>query len=117
MRSGPWLAVLLGCALLAPAARADAPAHETDADPDEPLGARGLRADEIARLAAQLGVAAQRRAAVAALTSLHAESLPGIAARLSALRPKRPDPEQAKAAFTAFRHALGSRRGDDAVDL
>jgi hypothetical protein len=81
------------------------------------LEARGLSAAEIARLAAQLGAAQGRADAYHALIELHEESLPGIAARLVVLRRSRPDPEAIKTAFTAFRHALGSRRGDDVIDL
>jgi tetratricopeptide (TPR) repeat protein len=81
------------------------------------LEARGLSAAEIARLSAQLGAAQGRADAFHALMDLHEESLPGIAARLEALRRTRPDTDAAKAAFTGFRHALGSKRGDDVVDL
>jgi tetratricopeptide (TPR) repeat protein len=81
--------------------------------------ARGLGEQEIARLAAQLGseVPAQRAASQRALSELHEESLPGIALRLAALRKSRPASEEVKAVLTAFRHAAGSRRGDDATDL
>ncbi|MFI5309243.1 MAG: hypothetical protein ACHQ53_17940 [Polyangiales bacterium] len=81
--------------------------------------ARGLGEQEIARLAAQLGTEApsQRAAAQRALSELHEESLPGISLRLAALRKSRPAVEDVKAALTAFRHAAGSRRGDDTTDL
>jgi tetratricopeptide (TPR) repeat protein len=116
MRSVVVAAGWLGCALfvLAPAGRAVADVAQ---EPETTLEVRGLRAAEIARLAEQLAVPQRRAAAAHALTTLHAESLPGIAARLTALRRDRPDPERAKLAFTAFRHATGSRRGDDAIDL
>jgi hypothetical protein len=92
-------------------------AARAEASPRGVLEARGLSAAEIARLAAQLGAAQGRADAYHALMELHEESLPGVAARLAALRRSRPDTEAAKAAFTAFRHALGSRRGDDVIDL
>jgi hypothetical protein len=83
------------------------------------LEARGLSATELARLAEQLGgeAAAQREAAFHALSELHAESLPGIAQRLRALKKNRPDAEAEKAALVAFRHAAGSRRADDTLDI
>jgi tetratricopeptide (TPR) repeat protein len=83
------------------------------------LEARGLSAAELARLADQLGgeAAAQREAAFHALSELHAESLAGIAQRLRALKKSRPDAEAEKAALSAFRHAAGSRRADDSIDI
>jgi tetratricopeptide (TPR) repeat protein len=90
---------------------------QSELPPPGVLEGRGLSAAEIARLAGQLGGAQGRADAYHALIELHEESLPGIAARLTALRRSRPDTEAAKAAFTAFRHALGSRRGDDVIDL
>jgi len=81
--------------------------------------ARGLGEAEIGRLAAQLGSedGAQRAAAERALSELHEESVPGIEARLAALHKSRPAPDEAKAVLTAFRHAAGSRRGDDTTDI
>ena len=110
------VAAWLSCALVAGALTASARAEDEPGE-DEALEVRGLSATEIGRLAAQLALPKQQASAVHALTTLHAESLPGIAARLTVLRRNRPDAEQAKVAFTAFRHALGSRRGDDVVDL
>lgn len=105
------LGCLVSCVLAWPAAAAPPQARWIEA--------RGLVADEIARLAAQLGspTQAQRAAAYHALSDLHVESLPGIEQRLRRLRQSRPDPEAAKAAFTAFRHGAGSHRADDTVDL
>lgn len=88
--------------------------------PDEvPLRVRGLRAAELARVAAQLASpsADQRKGAFHGLSDLNAESLPGIEQRLLALRGQRPDPKAARAALTAFRHGAGSRRADDDTDL
>jgi tetratricopeptide (TPR) repeat protein len=73
----------------------------------------------LARLAEQLGseTVSQRTAAFHALSELHPESLPAIGERLRLLRKSRPEPEATRAVLTAFRHALGSRRADDNVDL
>jgi tetratricopeptide (TPR) repeat protein len=81
--------------------------------------ARGLGSAEIRTLAEALGSddAERRRAAHAALSGLHVESLPGIAERLKNLAGHRPAPEQARDALTAFRHAVGSLRADDDVDI
>jgi tetratricopeptide (TPR) repeat protein len=112
-----WTAPALAWALLA------LPAHAhgdgAAAAPEQLLTARGLRAPELARMAAQLGAkAAERRAAAFhALTELNAESLPGIEQRLRELRAERPHPDAAKAAIAAFRHAAGSRRADDEIDV
>jgi len=81
--------------------------------------ARGLSADELSRIAQELASddAGRRQAAATALTGLHPESLPGIKQRMRQLARQRPSPEDARSALTAFRHALGSRRADDEVDL
>lgn len=92
-----------------------------DKEPDEAAGwaaSRGLSAEQIAQIAAGLRSddARAREAASKALAGLHAESLPGIAGRLAALRHARPAPERVLALMTALRHAAGSRRADDGVD-
>lgn len=110
---------LVGVLLLAGGLASAGPAL-ADTQPEvSPLRVRGLRAAEIARVAAQLGSpsADQRKGAFHGLSELNEESLPGIEQRLLALRAHRPDPEAARAALTAFRHGTGSRRADDEVDL
>lgn len=79
---------------------------------------RGLSAAQIEQVATGLRSddAKAREVAANALMSLHAESLPGIAGRLAALRIARPSPERVLAIMTALRHAVGSRRADDRVD-
>lgn len=102
--------LLIGSALAAP----DAPASGS------PTWAtsRGLSAERIEQIALGLGSddAKARELAARALTSLHAESLPGIAERLTQLRQARPSPERVLALMTALRHAVGSRRADDRID-
>ncbi len=110
---------LIGCCCLGLLLARPAAAAPPFPPPSRWLQVRGLDAAEIARLTAQLGgpSEAQRTAAQHALAELHAESLPGIAQRLRELRRGRPDPEAAKVALTAFRHAAGSRRSDDDTDI
>ena len=81
--------------------------------------ARGLTADELGRIAQELASddAGRREGAVLTLTTLHPESLPGIKKRLRELSRRRPQKDDARAALTAFRHAVGSRRADDGVDI
>jgi tetratricopeptide (TPR) repeat protein len=83
------------------------------------LTVEGLDAQELGRLAAHLADAdeARRDAAYRTLRELHGESLPGIEARLAALRRQHLDSDVAKAALSTFRRALGSRRGDDGLDI
>ena len=82
------------------------------------VGSRGLSAAQLEQVATGLrsNDPKAREAAVGALGSLHAESLPGIAERLTSLRQARPAPERVLAIMTALRHAVGSRRADDRVD-
>lgn len=79
------------------------------------------RADgpELASLATNLASedANVRRDAIAAYTALDATSLPALDARLDVLRRRRPDPTRAAELLTAIRHAAGSRRADDAIDI
>jgi tetratricopeptide (TPR) repeat protein len=112
-----WTAPALAWALLVLPARVHG--DGAAAAPEQLLTARGLRAPELARMAAQLGAKAGERRAAAfhALCELNAESLPGIEERLRELRAERPHPDLAKAAIAAFRHATGSRRADDEIDL
>jgi len=105
----------LSCVLVALPVRIRAEVAPTE----QRLTVRGLRAPELARIAAALGAAApeRREAAARALSELNAESLPGIGQRLAQLRAQRPAADAAKPAIAAFRHAAGSRRADDAVDV
>lgn len=82
------------------------------------VGSRGLSAAQLEQVAAGLrsNEPKARESAVSALRSLHVESLPGIAERLSSLRQARPAPERVLAIMTALRHAVGSRRADDRID-
>jgi tetratricopeptide (TPR) repeat protein len=115
-------ASLLGFALLCPIARAE-PGTGTSrflpgAGPQE-LRTEGLGAAELAVLGSELGSpdATRRTAASRRLLELRAESLPGVARRLDALLGTPRDPERTREAFQALRHAAGSRRADDDVDL
>ncbi len=67
----------------------------------------------------QLGAesAEQRAAAFAALTTLDEDALPAIDARIAVLARRQLDAEQAGKTLTAIRHAAGSRRADDNVDI
>jgi tetratricopeptide (TPR) repeat protein len=110
-----WTVPALSCVLTA----LPAGVHAEVAPAEQRLTVRGLRAPELARMAAQLGAAApeRREAAVRALSELNAESLPGIGQRLAQLAAQRPEADAARAAIAAFRHAAGSRRADDTIDL
>src|SRR5690606_16751120 len=68
--------------------------------------------------AAQLGApeASVRAEAVSRLAALGPDDLPAIAARLRALAARRPQEDDYQS-FARFRHATGSRRADDAVDI
>jgi len=109
-----WVVLAL-CAGSSPAT----PALAQSATDPETLTVRGLRAPELARISAQLGAeaGAPRETAFRALSELNAESVAGIEQRLGALRERRPAPDAATAALVAFRHAVGSRRADDGVDI
>jgi hypothetical protein len=69
--------------------------------------AQGLRSDEP-------GV---REKALRSLSRLDVRALPAIRARAAELGRAPLDADQARGALHAFRHATGSRRADDAVDL
>jgi hypothetical protein len=105
-----WLAI--GCGVFALCCVPSAHAEPV-------VGALGLGADEIGRVAAQLGSADARSREVAfrTLSELHEESLPGIAARLRKLARRRPAPDATRNALGEFRRALGSRSADDAIDV
>jgi len=79
---------------------------------------RGLSAEQIAQVATGLRSDDEkaRELAAKALSSLHAESVPGIAGRLAGMRLARPAPERVLELMTALRHAVGSRRADDQID-
>ncbi|MBN1654775.1 MAG: hypothetical protein JXA30_13470 [Deltaproteobacteria bacterium] len=61
--------------------------------------------------------AARREQAYRRLTTLELDALPSIAQRLDELSRSRPHPDKAIQALTAIRHAVGSRRADDAIDI
>ncbi len=58
-----------------------------------------------------------RARAYEALTTLDAEMLPAIRARIARLRRRRPDPARAFEVFNKVRRAAGSQRADDDVDI
>jgi tetratricopeptide (TPR) repeat protein len=78
-----------------------------------------FRTEQLTRYAEQLGHAdgEVRARAAEVLSSLGVESLPAVQARLGARLSTRPSAEEAARVLTAFRHAAGSRRADDEVDL
>lgn len=93
---------------------------------EKPLGvarqwaqSAGMSSAQLQVLRAKLGSAdpQTRRAAVSALEHLTADSLPAIEQRLSERADGKLSAEKAKAALTAFRHAVGSTRADDDVDI
>jgi tetratricopeptide (TPR) repeat protein len=111
------LFVVLLLALRAGTAHGQPPSANAELAQGE-LHSRGLSGARLQHLASALSSddAQARAAAVNALLGLHAESLPGITERLSALRAVRPPPERVLEIMTALRHAAGSRRADDNVD-
>lgn len=110
VRCGVW--VTLGLVLALPVTSAQASEPEV-ASADDP------RLAELTRLVTQLGsdAAAERRAAYEALTTLDAELLPAIRARVAEVVRRRPEPEAAREIFNRIRHAAGSTRADDDVDI
>jgi hypothetical protein len=74
---------------------------------------------ELAALEAGLASddAAERTAALDAYASLDASDIPHVVARLRVLRGRAADPLEVTRVLAAFRHAVGSRRADDVVDL
>jgi hypothetical protein len=77
------------------------------------------QASRLAALEAGLAsdVASERDAALTAYGSLGAADVPDMLARLHELGRRRSDPLEITRVLAAFRHAVGSRRADDAVDL
>jgi len=75
--------------------------------------------DEISQWAQELlnSKALRREAAYKRLTTLERDTLPSIAQRLKTLSRSRPKPDRVVRLLTAFRHAVGSRRADDIVDI
>lgn len=119
-------ASLLGFALLCPVAQAEPGTGSAQFLPGlgagaaaQVLSSQGLTAAELGNLAAELGSADPQRRSHARrqLSALQAESLPGLARRLDTTLAPRPDPERARDAFQALRHAAGSRRLDDDMAL
>ena len=60
---------------------------------------------------------AHREKAYKRLTTLERDTLPSIAQRLDELSRSRPKPDSVVRLLTAIRHAVGSRRADDIVDI
>lgn len=79
----------------------------------------GLSEGQLRQYAAMLGSADAdtRKQAIDALGTLSADSLPAIERRLEKRTKLRLDADEAAAAMRAFRHAVGSRRADDEVDI
>jgi tetratricopeptide (TPR) repeat protein len=75
--------------------------------------------DEISQWAQELlnSQAARREKAYKRLTTLERDTLPSIAQRLDELSRSRPKPDRVVQLLTAIRHAVGSRRADDIVDI
>ncbi len=111
-------ALLVGTAGAAPAPvwAQEPTAHvgETRGPAPDPLR---TSARTIAALEAALGAPGEetRKAAWSALTGLGREALPAIRQHLA--KAGRLDPDAGREAITRFRHAVGSRRADDMVDV
>ncbi len=60
---------------------------------------------------------ATRQRAYQFLSTLEEDATSSIAQRLAALKRSRPRPERVRQVLTAIRHAVGSRRADDSVDI
>lgn len=106
------LGVALGLLLALPVASAEESEPEVASAGDPGLV-------HLERLASQLGSdeEGQRRAAYDALIMSEAELLPAVRARLAALVRRRPPPEEAREILNRIRHAAGSERADDDVDI
>ena len=123
-RGGSWRVAGLRCALLGallgalPWAPAGASAQAGEPARPESEGLATSVA-ELAALAEGLGSEEEgaREAACEALGRLEEEALPAMRARVRSLRRPVVDPERAYDALRAFRHAVGSRRADDMVDI
>lgn len=113
VRSISFLCALLTCLLAAGAADAQT-LTDTQAPATTAMGPAELEA-----LAARLASsdADLRERALATLRSLDEDALPGIEARVAAMRGRRPPADELSAAITELRHAAGSRRVDDRVDI
>lgn len=85
----------------------------------EQAGAEDGRLVRLEGLLTQLGSAEEdeRRAAYDAITTLDADMVPAIRARLARVIRRRPDPDSAREVFNRIRHAAGSRRADDDIDI
>jgi len=79
----------------------------------------GLSEPQLRQYRAQLASSdgPTRTRAITVLSELSADTLPAIEARLEARAARRLDPEASQKAMRAFRHAVGSRRADDELDI
>ena len=106
----------LGAGLSAPLAWAE---QDAAPPPRRLILYSGASPELIAHWLGELGEADPQARARAheQLTTLDAASVPGIKASLDRLLRHRPKAEATRSALTAIRHAVGSRRADDEVDI
>lgn len=78
-----------------------------------------MSADDLRELSRGLAseTRAERDAAIEAMSSLPPSALPAIRERLALLRRARPSSEEPQALLHSVRHATGSRRADDMIDV
>lgn len=106
------LSAVIGLSLLA----ADGGARAQSSDV---ITGGGLSLTQLAHQAQALAAGDRevRKSAFTALSTLSLASLPAARDHFTSLLRSRPAPEEALRVLTAFRHAAGSKRADDEVDL
>lgn len=124
LRAGLGLGLVVAL-LASAAARAQVPAVDEEPSSSVPPLAEALESGsavsvaELERLASELRSddASVRQHAIARLGSLSASSLPSISERVRYLARLVIPPEDGEEALQRFRHATGSRRADDMIDV
>ncbi|MDD9941149.1 MAG: hypothetical protein OXU20_08935 [Myxococcales bacterium] len=110
---------ILFALLTIPTVAVAAPPQPTAPNGEHWVGDVGMTSEQLAILRTQLAGSNRdtRQQALQQLSHLSADSLPAIRTRLQLRRGQALELQRAREAITGFRHAVGSRRADDDVDI